>query len=75
MNNTENSSLIERYERLVEITCGLSSTLDLNILLNRIVHAAADLSNAQAASILLYDEKNNQFFFQAASNLDSPMMQ
>ena len=74
MNNTENSSLIERYERLVEITCGLSSTLDLNILLNRIVHAAADLSNAQAASILLYDEKNNQFFFQAASNLDSPMM-
>ncbi|NMC13901.1 MAG: GAF domain-containing protein [Chloroflexi bacterium] len=73
--NYETYSLIERYQRLVEISCDLSSTLDLNILLNRIVHAAADLSEAQAASILLYDEKNQQFFFQAASNLDSPMMQ
>jgi signal transduction histidine kinase len=72
---TETSSLIERYERLVEISCDLSSTLDLNILLNRIVHAAADLSGAQAASILLFDEKNRQFFFQAASNMDSPLMQ
>lgn len=75
MKTNETSSLVERYERLIEISCDLSSTLDLNILLNRIVHAAADLSNAQAASILLYDEKNQQFFFQAASNLDSPMMQ
>lgn len=75
MKTTETSSLVERYERLIEISCDLSSTLDLNILLNHIVHAAADLSNAQAASILLYDEKNQQFFFQAASNLDSPVMQ
>lgn len=75
MKNNETYSLIDRYQRLVEISCDLSSTLDLNILLNRIVHAAADLSDAQAASILLYDEKNKQFFFQAASNLDSPMMQ
>lgn len=75
MKTTETSSLIEKYERLVEISCDLSSTLDLNILLNRIVHAAADLSDAQAASILLYDEKNQQFFFQAASNMDSPVMQ
>ncbi len=75
MKTTETSSLIEKYERLIEISCDLSSTLDLNILLNRIVHAAADLSNAQAASILLYDEKNHQFFFQAASNMDSPLMQ
>ncbi|MBN1535294.1 MAG: GAF domain-containing sensor histidine kinase [Anaerolineales bacterium] len=74
MKTTETSTLIEKYERLVEISCDLSSTLDLNKLLNRIVHAAADLSNAQAASILLYDEKNKQFFFQAASNMDSPVM-
>jgi signal transduction histidine kinase len=72
---TETHSLIERYERLIEISCDLSSTLDLNILLNRIVHAAADLSGAQAASILLFDEKNRQFLFQAASNMDSPLMQ
>ncbi len=72
---TTETPLIERYERLVEISCDLSSTLDLNILLNRIVHAAADLISAQAASILLFDEKNRQFFFQAASNMDTPLMQ
>ncbi len=48
--------ILDRYQRLIDITLDLASTLDLGVLLNRIVHLAADLSNAQAASILLYDE-------------------
>jgi signal transduction histidine kinase len=66
--------LLERYQRLTEISRELASTLDLDVLLNRIVHAAADLSNAEAASILLYDEVHQQLQFEAATNLNEPMM-
>jgi GAF domain-containing protein len=57
------STLLERYRRLSEISRDLASTLDLDVLLNRIVQAAADLSHAEAASILLYDESKQQLFF------------
>lgn len=67
-------TLLERYQRLAEISRDLASTVDLNILLNRIVHAAADLSRAQAASILLYDESKGQLFFEATTNLEEPIM-
>ena len=61
-------TLLERYQWLIEISRDLASTLDLDILLNRIVQAAADLSNADEASILLYDEAKGELFFQAATN-------
>lgn len=67
-------SLLTRYLRLIEITRDLASTLDLDTLLNRIVWAAADVSEAQAASILLYDESKGQLKFEAATNLDEPLM-
>lgn len=66
--------MLQRYERLLEISRDLASTLNLDSLLKRIVQAAADLSNAEAASILLYDQSNEQLYFQAASNLDEPVM-
>lgn len=65
---------IERYQRLIEISRDLASTLDLDDLLSRIVHAAADLSGSQAASILLYDQTRNQLFFQASTNLADAVM-
>jgi signal transduction histidine kinase len=68
------STLLERYRRLSEISRDLASTLDLDNLLNRIVQAAADLSHAEAASILLYDESKQQLFFQVSTNLDEPLM-
>ena len=46
---------IEGYRRLIAIARDLASTLDLDILLNRIIRAAADITEAGAASILLYD--------------------
>ena len=67
------ADLLPRYQRLIEITRELASTLDLNALLQRIVHAAADLCNAEAASILLYDESKQVLYFQAATNLDEPL--
>lgn len=47
------SQRLERYKRLIEISRDLASTLDLDPLLNRIIHAAKDITDAQAASILL----------------------
>ncbi len=62
------------YRRLIEIARDLASTLDLDALLTRIVHAAADLTEAEAASILLYDENARRLYFQVATNLDEPTM-
>jgi signal transduction histidine kinase len=68
------TTLPERYQRLLELSRDLSSTLDLDSLLNRIVSAAADLCGAEAASILLYDQVKDQLYFRAASNMDAPQM-
>ena len=68
------STLPERYQRLLELSHDLASTLDLDSLLSRIVKAAAELCNAEAASILLYDQLKEQLYFRAASNMDTPLM-
>jgi len=68
------ATLLERYLRLNEISLDLTSTLDIKTLLNRIGHAASDLCNAQAASILLYDENKQQLHFESTTNLDEPLM-
>ncbi len=65
---------LEGYRHLIEITRDLASTLDLDFLLTRIVRAAADISEAEAASILLYDDVSRQLHFQVATNLDEPTM-
>jgi signal transduction histidine kinase len=62
------------YQRLIEISRDLASTLDLDILLDRIIRAAADITGAEAASILLYDDAAQQLFFQVATNMDQPLM-
>ena len=70
----DNEKRLEGYRRLIDIARDLASTLDLDILLNHIVSAAADLTEAEAASILLYDDAARQLYFQAATNLDRPTM-
>lgn len=65
------STLLDRYQKLINISIDLGSELDLNILLSKIVRAAADVSNAEEASILMFDPNKNQLYFQAATNLDS----
>lgn len=69
-----NSGLLERYQRLIETSRDLASTLDLDMLLNRIVLAAAELCGAQAASILLYDDSKHELHFSAASNQEEPSL-
>ncbi len=62
------------YLRLIEISRDLASTLDLDTLLNDIVRASADITYAEAASILLYDDTARQLYFQVATNIDEPTM-
>ena len=63
---------LDGYRRLIDIARDLASTLDLEILLSRIVHAAAEVSGAEAASILLYDDAAKQLYFEVATNIDEP---
>ena len=63
-----------RYERLMEISRQLNSTLDLGTLLNRIVRGAAELTDTEEASILLIDPTTGELRFEAASNLSGSAM-
>src|SRR5512141_2905060 len=65
---------LDSYLRVIEISRDLASTLDLDILLDDIVRAAADITRAEAASILLYDDTARQLYFQVATNIDEPTM-
>ena len=76
MNSSTSSddSLLGRYIQLIEISRDIASTLDLDVLLNRIVHAAADVTKSSAASILLYDESKQELYFHSSTNIDAPLM-
>ena len=65
---------LDSYLRVIEISRDLASTLDLDILLDDIVRAAADITHAEAASILLYDDMARQLYFPVATNIDEPTM-
>jgi signal transduction histidine kinase len=65
---------LDSYLRVIEISRDLASTLDLDTLLDGIVRAAADVTRAEAASILLYDDTSRQLYFQVATNIDEPTM-
>ena len=50
--------LAARYQRVLEVSRTISSTLDLPELLRRIVHAAAEVTETEAVSIMLYDSRS-----------------
>jgi signal transduction histidine kinase len=56
--------------RLVEQSVILNSTLELDELLQLITATATELLDCEAASIMLYDEKNPRLFFAAATGSD-----
>ena len=72
--NKQAPSQLNRYQHLIKISRDLASKLDLDILLMEIVKAAADIADAEEASILLYDPIKGELYFQVATNLDSSLM-
>ena len=59
-----------QLKRLVELSVTLNSTLDLDDLLQLITATATELLGCEAASILLYDERDKRLFFAAATGSD-----
>ena len=60
-------SLLQRYDRVLEVTTELVSTLELSTLLQIIVEAAKELTSSQAAALLLYHSQRNHLYFEAAT--------
>ncbi|MBN1311960.1 MAG: GAF domain-containing protein [Anaerolineae bacterium] len=58
--------ILARYERLMELSRSLISTLDISILLEQIVVAAVELTDSEASSILLLDKPTGTLRFEAA---------
>lgn len=63
------NQLLARYERIIEISQQLNSTLDHVALLQRIIAAAIELTDTETASILLIDPLTGELRFELASNL------
>jgi len=61
------AGMLQRYDRLLEMTLDLVSTLDLGTLLQMIVNAVMELTGSQAAALLLHDPQRNQLYFEAAT--------
>ena len=57
------SELLSHYERIIEISQQLNSTLDHMALLHRIISAATELIHAEAASIILLDASTGELRF------------
>ncbi|MEZ4667679.1 MAG: GAF domain-containing sensor histidine kinase [Anaerolineae bacterium] len=62
-------SVIARYQRLIELSHQINSTLDLASLLKKIIAAAKELTDTEAASIMLIDPATGDLRFEIASNI------
>lgn len=72
---TNNGALSpEQMKQLVDLSVQLNSTLKLDDLLQLIIRTAAELLHCEAASILLYDEKQPHLFFVATSDSHADQM-
>jgi signal transduction histidine kinase len=65
----KNPNIVHRYARLLELSTSIASTLDIDILMQRIVDAARELTECEAASLLIYDPQDEHLHFQAATDL------
>ena len=65
---------LEHYHILLGISKDLVSNHDLGRMLEKITGTACELSNAEAASILLYDDRVKELYFQTATGLDEPVL-
>ena len=66
--------LLKRMERLMEVSRTLASTLELGKLLRKIIEAAKELTDSEAASIMLVDPGTGELRFEAATNMEEVML-
>jgi signal transduction histidine kinase len=65
----ELAKAVEELRALGEVTQALSSTLDLETVLNTIVSHANQLAGTDACTVYEYDERTEEFFVRATQNL------
>jgi signal transduction histidine kinase len=58
------------YQRIIEISQKLNSTLDLKSLLRQIISAATEITHTEASSIMLIDPSTGELRFEIASNMN-----
>jgi signal transduction histidine kinase len=61
-----------RVERLLETITNISSTLDINSLLDVVLQAVLDLTDCEASSILFLDSAGGHLYFAAATGPNPP---
>ncbi len=67
--------LLRRMERLMAISQTLTSTFEHHKLLRVIIEAARELSDAEAASIMLADPETGELRFEATTNIEASQME
>jgi len=68
LSGSEMRERISYYQKFIDIFQELAATFDLESLLRKIIQTASELTRAEAASILLYDEQNESLHFAAMTN-------
>jgi signal transduction histidine kinase len=73
--NRSHALSLRRMERLLEISQSLSATLDLGRLLRKIVHAARELTDSEASSIMLLDPHTGELRFETSTNRNTASLE
>lgn len=66
-NSNEIENIIQELNYVTEITQRISEKKPLDVLLNEIMESCKQLLNAEASSLLIYDQKEDILFFQVAT--------
>jgi len=72
---TELTRSVEKLTALGEVSQAVSSTLDLDTVLDTITERARQLSGADGGSVYEYDEVTQQFHLRATRNIDAALIQ
>jgi len=70
-----NMTLLSHYERIIEISRQLNSTYDHHSLLMQIIAACLELTDCEAASMMLNDPITGELRFEISSNMNSNEME
>jgi signal transduction histidine kinase len=62
--------LLQNYQRIIEISRQLNSTLEHRALLQQIISAVIEILNTEAASIMLIDPSTGELRFEISSNMN-----
>lgn len=71
---TDAARLLSHYERIIEISRQLNSTLEHRSLLQQIISAVTEILHTEAASIMLLDPTTGELRFEIASNINTHTM-